>query len=101
MLDMIKAALEEAIEITCSDAAHQEQVKEQVGEQVTEQIIQKILDHCSVPRTRKELQELSGISGRKAFAAKYLNPLLDSGKLVMTIPDKPTSRNQKYVRSEK
>lgn len=38
-----------------------------------------------------------GVIGRKAFVSQYLKPLLESGKLMMTIPDKPNSRNQKYV----
>ena len=90
MLDMIKSTLAEANETTCS--------AEQVEEQVEEQVIKRILDYCSVPRTRTELQKLSKISGRKAFVEKYLKPLLASGKLVMTVPDRPNSRNQKYVK---
>ena len=80
----------EANETTCS--------AELVEEQVEEQVIKRILDYCSVPRTRTELQELAKISGRKAFVEKYLKPLQASGKLVMTVPDKPNSRNQKYVK---
>ena len=63
-----------------------------------EQVIKRILDYCSVCPNQSQLQELSKMSGRKAFVEKYLKPLLASGKLVMTVPDKPNSRNQKYVK---
>ena len=33
----------------------------------------------------------------KHFTEHYLKPLLASGKLEMTIPDKPQSKKQKYV----
>lgn len=88
MLDMIKSVLAEAAETACSYSSEREQVEEQV---------KKILDYCSVPRSRKELQNFAGITGRKAFVTKYLKPLLESGKLIMTVPDKPNSANQKYV----
>jgi len=57
-----------------------------------------ILEMCVTPRSRDELQTLVGITDRKHFRNAILKPLLDSGKLKMTIPDKPNSRNQKYVR---
>lgn len=79
------------VETTCS--------REQIAELVEEQVMLRILDCCSVPRTRSELQELAGISGRKSFSEKYLKPLLKSGRLKMTVPDKPNSKNQKYVRT--
>ena len=31
---------------------------------------------------------------------KYLDKLLDMGAILMTIPDKPTSKNQKYILSD-
>ena len=70
-----------------------EQVKEQVREQVT---IQALLQFCIVPRSRKEMQEFMGLTGRRNFSEKYINPLLNAGKIEMTIPDKPNSKNQKY-----
>lgn len=70
-----------------------EQVKEQVKEQVT---IQDLIQFCSVPRSRKEMQEFVGLAGRRNFSEKYIKPLLEAGKIKMTIPDKPNSRNQKY-----
>ena len=68
--------------------------------QVTGQDIEekktRLVEFCKIARTRKEMQEFLGLSGRDNFKKKYLIPLLDEGRIVMTIPDKPTSRNQRY-----
>jgi ATP-dependent DNA helicase RecG len=56
-----------------------------------------LLEFCAVPRTREEMQRYYGIATREYFRKNILKPLLDSGKLTMTIPDKPNSRNQRYV----
>jgi ATP-dependent DNA helicase RecG len=58
-----------------------------------------LLDYCSIPRTRDEMQLCIGIANRSHFRKSILKPMLDSGLLRMTIPDKPNSRNQKYVRA--
>lgn len=84
MLELIKQALEE---ITCSPGTSQEQVD-------------LLLEYCKTPRSRKEMQEYIGIQGRKAFNNNFLKPLLEQGKIKMTIPDKPNSRNQKYYTVE-
>ena len=74
-----------------------EQDKEQVKEQDKEQVmIQDLIQFCSVPRRRKEMQEFVGLVGRRNFSEKYIKPLLRAGKIEMTVPDKPNSRNQKY-----
>lgn len=65
----------------------------------TQDRLTKLLDFCSVPRSREELQQFYGISTREYFRKQVLNPLLDSGKLKRTIPDKPSSRNQKYIKA--
>lgn len=67
----------------------------QVTTQVTVQ--DKILEYCIVPRKKSEIAEYCGFRGIKNFTKNYLKPLLDSGKITMTIPDKPKSQNQKYV----
>ena len=70
-----------------------EQVKEQDKEQAT---IQDLIQFCSIPRSRKEMQEFMGLAGRRNFSERYIKPLLNAGKIEMTIPDKPNSKNQKY-----
>ena len=77
------------------------QVVDQVTGQVTGQVVGQVMlpdliDYCKLPRTRAELQDYCGLSGRSNFREKYLNPLLQRGLIKMTIPDKPNSKNQKY-----
>lgn len=71
------------------------QVKTQVETQVT--IHDMIIDFCLTPHSKAEIAEHCGYKNTKNFTQKYLRPLLDSGVLKMTIPDKPRSRNQKYI----
>ena len=58
-----------------------------------------IIEFCAVERTRDEMQQHLGIIHKNHFRQKILKPLLESGKLKMTIPDKPKSRSQKYIRT--
>jgi len=41
------------------------------------------------------------IKDRKHFRRNFLQPLLDKGVLSQTIPDKPSSPNQKYYTNKK
>ena len=58
----------------------------------------ELVAFCAEARTREEMQTFIGIANRSHFRKTYLNPLLESGRLKMTIPDKPNSKNQKYVK---
>jgi ATP-dependent DNA helicase RecG len=65
----------------------------------TQDKIDKVLDFCVVPRTREKVQAHVDIATREYFRKTILKPLLDSGQILMTVPDKPNSRNQKYIKS--
>lgn len=62
-------------------------------------MINKILLYCSTPKSRKEIMDHCGYSDYKNFTKKFINTLLESGKLKMTVPDKPTSSKQKYIKA--
>lgn len=62
--------------------------------------LQDILDFCTEPRTRRELQEFCGYRSPSRFREKVLGPLLEGGQLVRTIPDTPSSPNQRYIRRQ-
>lgn len=96
MLDVMVRTLEEAIETSREQVGNKSGTsQEQVGT-VTKEML---LEFCRIPRSREEMQQFCGISGIKQFRNKYLRPLLESGELMMTVPDKPNSRNQRYVRT--
>ena len=58
----------------------------------------KILEFCNTPRSRNEIKEFCGYKSLSHFREKIMNPLLLGRQLVPTIPDKPNSPKQKYVR---
>ena len=76
---------------------------EKVGPQDTTQVTTQvaILAFCKVPRSKAEIMEHCGYKNAKNFTQLHLRPLIESGQLQMTIPDKPRSRNQKYVTAQK
>jgi len=57
---------------------------------------ERILEFCIVPRGILEIVEMLGVKEKKT-ARKYITPLLNMGRLAMTVPDKPNSKNQKYI----
>lgn len=61
-------------------------------------MVDDILEFCHVPITRAELIEFTGMSRYYTMSA-IVQPLVDEGKLKMTIPEKPKSSKQQYVRA--
>ena len=57
----------------------------------------RILAFCMEPHSKAEIAEHCGYKNTKNFTQKYLRPLLNDGTLSMTLPDKPKSKNQKYI----
>ena len=51
-----------------------------------------------VPYTSNTLMEKLGLKAREGFRRNYLRPAIEMDLIHMTIPDKPNSRNQRYVR---
>lgn len=63
----------------------------------TKDLKTQIVEFCNVPRGRYELaNRFSSISKTYLFT-DYVNPLVAEGALALTMPDKPRSKNQKFV----
>lgn len=58
----------------------------------------EVIHFCEVPRSRAELTEFTGMSRNYTMSA-IVQPLLDAGKLKMTLPEKPKSSKQKFVKN--
>ena len=57
-----------------------------------------VMDY-NIPYKAKELQERLGLKSAAGLKRNYLTPALTQGLIAMTIPDKPTSKNQRYYRT--
>lgn len=62
--------------------------------------VKKMLDvmDYEVPYSTVSIMNLLGIKSRETFRKNYLNPALELGLVIRTIPDKPNSKNQRYVK---
>ena len=63
--------------------------------------IKKLLEimEYEVPYTSNSLMEKLGLKSREGFRRNYLNPALKMKLISMTLPDKPNSKNQRYVKN--
>ena len=48
--------------------------------------------------TAKAIMEMLGLKSRENLRKNYLNPAIELGCVKMTLPDKPNSRNQRYIK---
>jgi len=71
----------------------------QVSPQVNPQV-GRLVAAVQGEMTREAIQEAIGIKDRKDFRMRYLHPALAAGLLEMTIPDRPSSRLQKFGSAE-
>lgn len=60
---------------------------------------ERLLAFCAVPRTREEIAEALALDSKSYAISRYVMPLVRAGKLEMTDPDRPKSKNQQFVRT--
>jgi ATP-dependent DNA helicase RecG len=83
-----------------------DQVADQDTDQVTDQVAATVdrraltLDYCRTPRSLREIMSHLGLRHKPNFVEHVLKPLMEKGLIVMTVPEKPKSRFQKYVKVE-
>ena len=71
------------------------------GEKVTKstEMMNEVISFCQQPRSLTEIMKHLQLKHRNNAKSRYVDPLIEGGFIEMTIPDKPNSRNQKYVRA--
>lgn len=67
-------------------------------DQVTDQV-EQLVAVLTEEMSRASIQAGLELKDRHHFIESYLKPALDAGLIEMTLPDKPTSRRQRYRRT--
>ena len=83
------------VQVTVQDT---DQDTDQDTVQVTDQV-EQLVTVLSGEMGRAQLQAVLGLAHRRHFTTAYLKPALAAGLIEMTLPDKPTSRHQRYRRT--
>ncbi len=88
ILDKINLTLDWALQqVAAKDGMLSQQVQD----------LMNIMEY-GVPYTANHLMKHLGLKSKANFRKLYLIPALDKELIIMGIPDKPTSRNQTYIR---
>ena len=88
MLDMIDQILAEVIlQINKSNADTSEYVKRMLD----------VMEY-DVPYTSNAIMEALGLKSKEALRKNYIKPAIELGLIRMTLPDKPNSKNQRYIK---
>jgi ATP-dependent DNA helicase RecG len=59
---------------------------------------EELLNFLKIPRSRNEIAEYLGIGTIAYVMQTYINPLVEKGLVRLTIPEKPKSPKQRFVR---
>mgnify|MGYP004578235131 FL=1 len=88
MLEMIWQILDEVIaQIRKSDSETSEYVKRMLD----------VMEY-DIPYTSNAIMEALGLRSKETLRKNYINPAIELGVIRMTLPDKPNSKNQRYVK---
>lgn len=71
------------------------------GQEVMEKNLMQLIDFCKEKRSLQEVMEHIGWRDKTKFRKRFIIPLLEMGLVRQTIPEKPTSPNQRYQATER
>ena len=61
---------------------------------------EELMQFLKIPRSRKEIVDHLGLNSATYAIQTYILPLIERGVVRRTIPERPGSRNQRFVRTE-
>lgn len=88
-------ACDKYLELLRDDGRHLGQV-EQNHDQDGHDVVMMILEFCKEAKSIQEIMDEFGFDSRTSFRRNYLTSMLKDGTLKMSIPDKPSSKKQRY-----
>ena len=88
ILSMLNEILDEVLVSTQKESRH---ISEQVNKLLS-------VMEDEIPYSANELLLLLNIKSKETLRGTYLNPALENGLIKMTLPEKPNSKNQRYIK---
>ena len=70
--------------------------KDESGNKTEHGVASDLIEFCKEPKSRQEIAEYLGLKTLYHVTKTYIDPLVKSKQLFMTIPEHPKSRNQKF-----